>query len=161
MDVAISVLAGLAIIVGLAGIAVPVLPGLLLVWASVLVWTLFTQHGVSWAVLLVSSALAVAGWLLQYLIPGKRLRDAGIPHRSTIIGLLAGVVGFFVIPVLGLPLGFIAGVYGSEFARVGKAEAWTSTQHALRAAIISYGIEFVTGLLIAGAFVFGVWRVLV
>ena len=157
----VSVLAGLAILVGLAGIAVPVLPGLVLIWGSVLVWSLVARDAVAWGVLVISSALAISGWLLQYLIPGKRLRDAGIPHRSTIIGLLAGVVGFFVIPVLGLPLGFIAGVYGSEFARVGKAEAWTSTQHALRAAIISYGIEFVTGLLIAGAFVFGVWRVLV
>lgn len=161
MNIAVSVLAGLAILVGLAGIAVPVLPGLILIWGSVLVWTLVTQHGVSWAVLLVSSALAIAGWMLQYMIPGKRLRDAGVPQRSTIIGLVVGLIGFFVIPVLGLPLGFVAGVYGSEFARVGKDEAWVSTQHAVRAAMLSYGIELMTGMLIAGAFVFGVWRVLV
>lgn len=161
MTVAISVLAGLAILAGLAGIVIPVLPGLVLVWASVLVWALVVQHGVAWLVLILASALAAAGWILQYLIPGKRLRAAGVPNRSTIIGLVVGVIGFFAIPVLGLPLGFVAGVYAAELARVGKDGAWASTQHAVKAAVISYGIELITGLLIAGAFIAGVWRVFV
>lgn len=161
MTIAISVLAGLAILVGLAGIALPVLPGLALMWVAVLVWTLVVQHGAAWVVLILASALAAAGWILQYLIPGRRLRSAGVPNRSTIIGLIAGVIGFFVIPVLGLPLGFVAGVYAAELARIGKDRAWVSTQHAVKAAAISYGIELTTGLLIAGAFFVGVWRVLV
>lgn len=161
MTIAISVLAGLAILVGLAGIVIPVLPGLLLVWGAVLVWSLLVQHGVAWLVLILASALAAAGWILQYLIPGKRLRAAGVPTRSTIIGLVVGVIGFFAIPVLGLALGFVAGVYAAELARIGKDRAWVSTQHAVKAAVISYGIEMITGLLIAGAFIVGVWRVLV
>ncbi len=155
-----SVLAGLAICVGLAGIAIPVLPGLVLIWGSVLVWSLVAHDAVAWGVLVISSALAISGWLLQYLIPGRRLRAAGVPNRSTIIGLVAGIIGFFVIPVLGLPVGFVAGVYLAELARVGKAQAWDSTRTAVQAAMISYGIELTTGLLIAGAFVVGVWFVL-
>ncbi|MDO5711054.1 MAG: DUF456 domain-containing protein [Micrococcales bacterium] len=156
----VSVLAGLAILVGLAGIAIPVLPGLILIWGSVLVWSLAAQNAVSWAVLVISTALAIAGWLLQYLIPGRRLRDAGVPNRSTLIGLVAGMIGFFLIPVLGLPLGFVAGVYLAELTRIGHERAWASTRSAVAAAMVSYGIELTTGLLIAGAFVFGAWRVL-
>lgn len=155
-----SVLAGLAILVGLAGIAIPVLPGLVLVWGSVLVWSLAARDAVAWGVLVVSTALAISGWLLQYLIPGRRLRAAGVPNRSTLIGLVAGVVGFFVIPVLGLPVGFVAGVYLAELVRVGKSKAWDSTRSAVAAAMISYGIELTTGLLIAGAFAVGAWRIL-
>lgn len=155
-----SVLAGLAILVGLAGIAVPVLPGLVLVWGSVLVWSLVARDAVAWGVLVISSALAISGWLLQYLIPGRRMRAAGVPNRSTLIGLVAGIVGFFVIPVLGLPVGFVAGVYLAELARVGKGQAWDSTRAAVAAAMISYGIELTTGLLIAGAFVLGAWIIL-
>lgn len=156
----VSVLAGLAILVGLAGIAVPVLPGLVLVWGSVLVWSLVARDAVAWGVLVISSALAISGWLLQYLIPGRRMRAAGVPNRSTLIGLVAGIVGFFVIPVLGLPVGFVAGVYLAELARVGKGQAWDSTRAAVAAAMISYGIELTTGLLIAGAFVLGAWIIL-
>ena len=155
-----SVLAGLALCVGLAGSASPVRPGLVLIWGSVLVWSLVARDAVAWGVLVISSALAISGWLLQYLIPGRRLRAAGVPNRSTIIGLVAGIIGFFVIPVLGLPVGFVAGVYLAELARVGKAQAWDSTRTAVQAAMISYGIELTTGLLIAGAFVVGVWFVL-
>lgn len=160
MLLTVSVLAGLAILVGLAGIAMPVLPGLVLVWGAVLLWALIIQQPIAWIVLLLSTALAIAGWLLQYLIPGRRLRDAGVPTRSTLIGLGVGLVGFFVIPVLGLPLGFVGGVYLSELARVGKEEAWTSTRSAVEAALISYGIELATGMLIAGAFVVGAWQIL-
>lgn len=156
----VSVLAGLAILVGLAGIAVPVLPGLVLVWGSVLVWSLVARDAVAWGVLVISSALAISGWLLQYLIPGRRMRAAGVPNRSTLIGLFAGIVGFFVIPVLGLPVGFVAGVYLAELARVGKGQAWDSTRAAVAAAMISCGIELTTGLLIAGAFVLGAWIIL-
>ncbi len=160
MLITVSVLAGLAILVGLAGIAIPVLPGLILIWGSVLVWALVVQQPIAWIILLLSTALAIAGWFLQYLIPGRRLRDAGVPNRSTLIGIGVGLIGFFVIPVVGLPLGFVGGVYLAELARVGQAEAWGSTRNAVEAALISYGIELVTGTIIAGAFVVGVWQVL-
>ncbi|GAB97791.1 hypothetical protein BJY21_000189 [Kineosphaera limosa] len=161
MDIAVTVLAGLAIIVGLAGIVLPVLPGLLIVWAAVAVWTLVVQTGAAWFVFVLATALTLAGWVLQYLIPGKRLRAAGVPNRSTIIGLVAGIVGFFAIPVLGLPLGFVGGVYLAELARIGKDGAWESTQQAVKAAAISYGIEMLTGMLIAGTFIVGAWISLV
>ena len=41
--------------------------------------------------------------------------------------MLLGVVGFFVVPVVGLFLGFVLGVYLAELRRVGAAAAWPST----------------------------------
>ena len=43
------------------------------------------------------------------------------------LGGVLGVVGFFVIPVIGLPLGFVLGVYLSELSRVGVDRAWPAT----------------------------------
>lgn len=153
-----SVLAGLVILTGLVGIAVPVLPGLILVWASVLVWALVIQDPVSWWVLAISTVLLAAGWIAQYLWPGRRLKAAGVPGRTTLIGVIVGVVGFFVIPVLGLPLGFVLGVYLAETVRLGAAAAWPSSVHAMKAALLSYGIELGAGLLIALTWLVGVWR---
>jgi hypothetical protein len=61
-----------------------------------------------------------------------------------LIGILLGIVGFFVIPVVGMFVGFPIGVYLSERQRLGTHEqAWTSTKHALRATGLSILIEFV------------------
>lgn len=156
-----TVLAALAIIVGIVGVVVPVLPGLLVVVAAVFVWALAVQHGVAWAVFIVSAALAVAGWGLQYVIPGRRLHRDGIPNRTTIIGLVVGIVGFFVLPPIGLPLGFVLGVYLAELRRLRSAQAaWPSAVRAIKAAMLSFGIELTTAWLIAAAFALGAWALL-
>jgi hypothetical protein len=59
------------------------------------------------------------------------------------------VIWFFVVPVVGLVVGFVAGVYASELQRVGTQRAWGTTKHALRAAGLSVLIELAAGLLAA------------
>jgi hypothetical protein len=86
----------------------------------------------------------------KYLLPGRRLKDAGIPGRTTLAGMVLGVVGFFVVPVVGLPLRFVLGIYGAERLRLGSHElVLPSTGHALRAAGWSMLIELASGLVMA------------
>ena len=149
MDANGEALVGLAILVGLVGVVVPAMPGLLLCWTAVLVWALAERTAVAWAVLAAASALLVASQVVKYLVPGRRVRAAGVPWTSLAAGGLAGIVGFFLVPVVGAPLGFLAGVYGAERLRLGgHAAAWPSTMHALRAAGLSILIELVAGLLL-------------
>jgi uncharacterized protein len=61
-----------------------------------------------------------------------------------------------VVPVVGLFLGFVLGVYAAEHRRVGPRLAWPSTRAALRAAGLSILIELLAGLLAAGVWVTGV-----
>jgi len=106
---ATDLLAGLAILAGLAGIVVPVLPGALLILVAVLVWAAFVGTGTAWAVAGVAVLLLVAGTVVKYTIPGSRLKAAGVPTSSIVLGGFLGIVGFFVVPVAGLFVGFIAG----------------------------------------------------
>lgn len=154
------ILVGLAIVAGLAGIVVPILPGILLIWAAVLVWALFEQTTLAWTVLGVSSVLAVASQIVKFAVPDRRLRTAGVPRQTILIGAAAGIIGFFVVPVIGLFAGFILGVYVAELVRLGShANAWPSTVHALKAVGVSILVELGAGLLIGatwlGAVVFG------
>ena len=152
-----TIVVGLIMLVGLIGIAIPVLPGLLLVWAAVLLWASETQTTASWVVLAVATTLALSGFLLQYVLPGQRLRTAGVTTSTTVAGAALAVVGFFVIPVVGAFLGFALGVYLVERIKLGtRAAAWPSTKHALKAIGLSVGIELLTGLAIAGTWVIGV-----
>ncbi len=154
---ATDLLVGLAILVGLVGVVVPVLPGLLLVLAAVLVWAFERQDAAGWLVLGLVVVVFAVGQVAKYLLPGRRLRDAGVPSSTMLAGVVLGIVGFFVVPVLGLLLGFVLGVYLAERLRLRThAAAWPSTRHALRAAGWSILIELGTGLLMAGVWLVGV-----
>jgi uncharacterized protein YqgC (DUF456 family) len=146
------VLVGVAILVGLLGVLVPALPGVLLCWAAVLVWALVERTTAAWVVLGVASALAALSQVVKYLVPGRRMRAAGVPWSTLAVGGAVAIVGFFVIPVIGAFLGFIGGVYAAEWTRLGShAAAWPSTVHALKAVGLSVLIELGAGLLIAAA----------
>ncbi|MBM2621536.1 DUF456 domain-containing protein [Actinoplanes sp. LDG1-06] len=153
----INLIAGVAIAVGVVGVVVPVVPGLLLSWAGVLFWAIFGEGSgaVRWLVFGVATAVALLGGLIKYMVPGRRLKNAGVPNSALLAGGVLGVVGFFVIPVLGLPLGFVLGVYLVERARLGPGQAWPSTKYALHAAGMAMLIEFTAALAVAVVWVFG------
>lgn len=145
------VLIGLAILAGIVGIIVPVLPGSLLVLGAILVWALIVSSATGWAVLAGATVLIGVAQIVKYLVPGRRMRDAGVPNRTIAAGAVVGIVGFFVIPIVGLFLGFPAGVYLAERHRLGPHHhAWESTKHALKALGLSILIELTAVLLVAG-----------
>ena len=153
----VTLVAGLMMMAGLIGIVVPLLPGLLLIWAAVLVWALAEQTPAGWVILVIASTLTAAGILLKYVVPGRRMAKAGVTTISTLAGVALGIVGFFVIPVLGALVGFVLGVYLAERVRLGAhGAAWPSTKHALTAIALSTGIELVTGLAVATTWLAGV-----
>jgi hypothetical protein len=151
-----ELLVGLAIIVGLVGIIVPVLPGTSLILAAVLVWSITHGTAVAWVVFAVVTTLLVAGGIVKYAVPGRGLKAAGVPNRTILLGTAVGVVGFFVVPVVGLFLGFVLGVYLAELQRLGGEDAWPSTKHALRAVGLSVLIELSAAMLAAGTWLVAV-----
>jgi uncharacterized protein YqgC (DUF456 family) len=144
------VLVGLAVALGLVGIVVPVLPGALLVLAAIGVWAVFEGGAAAWTVFAVAAALIVISQVLKYTIPGRRVRESGVPRSTLFAGALLAIVGFFVIPVVGLVIGFVLGVYIAEWRRLATADAaWGSTKVALRAVGLSMLIELAGALLAA------------
>lgn len=151
-----EVVVAVAILVGVVGVLVPVLPGSALVLIAVLVWSTEKGGAPAWTVFAVALALIAVGTVVKYAVPGRRLKDAGIPSSTRWAGVGLGVVGFFVVPVIGLFLGFVLGVYLAERQRVGADAAWPSTRAALRAVGLSIAIEMAATLLAAGTWVVGV-----
>jgi uncharacterized protein YqgC (DUF456 family) len=156
-DAAITLLAALAIIVGIVGVIVPVLPGLILCWLGVLGWAVLTEHHAGkWVVLALATLIAAGGTVVKYLWPGRNLKRGGVPNRTLMLGGALGLVGFFVIPVVGLLVGFVLGVWLAERIRLGDSrQAWPSTRHALRAAGLAVLIELAAGLAIGAVFTTG------
>lgn len=142
-------LVGLAVLVGLVGIVVPVLPGSVLILGAVLVWAIEDGSATAWGVFVVVATLLVVGAVVKYAVPGRRLQATGVPQRTLLLGGALGAVGFFVVPVVGLFLGFVLGIYLAETQRVGRNAAWPSTKHALKAVGLSMLIELAAGTLAA------------
>jgi uncharacterized protein YqgC (DUF456 family) len=152
----IAVISGLAILVGVLGVLIPVLPGLVLCWLGVLLWALLGDAGAGrWMVLLLATVIGIAGTTIKYLWPGRRLKNTGVPTSSLVAGGVLGLIGFFVVPVVGLVLGFVLGIWLAERTRLGPGRAWPSTKQALAAVGLSMLVEFTAALAIAAVWVLG------
>jgi uncharacterized protein YqgC (DUF456 family) len=146
------IVVGLAIATGIVGVVVPVLPGALLAWAAIAVWAIVVGGAKAWVVLGVATVVIGGAQVVKLVVPGRRLREAGVPRRSIVAGVVLAVVGFFLIPVVGLFVGFPLGVYLEERRRRGgHAAALDSTRDALRAMGLSILIELTATIVAAGA----------
>jgi uncharacterized protein YqgC (DUF456 family) len=145
------------ILVGIVGIVIPVIPGLLLAVLGVLLWAYETGGATAWTFFGVCLAIYLVGVVIQFLVPGRRLREQGVSTSTLLLAVVVGIVGMFVIPVVGFVIGFVLGIFLVEQGRSrDRAQAWTRTKHAVRAVLTSMGIELCAGVLIAFTWVIGV-----
>lgn len=150
---AIEILLALLMVVGVLGIVIPVLPGLLLVVAAVVIWALTEQSTLGWVLLGATVALYLAGTVLQWLLPGRRMKRAGVRTSTLLAGVATAIAAAFVIPVVGLFVGFPLGIFLVSLARTrDRREAWSATRHALRAVGANILIELATAFTIIAAY---------
>ena len=151
-------LVGLVMVVGLAGVLLPGLPGTLLILASGIAWAaLIEDTGTGrWVVVAVMAVLFVAGTVAKYALPGRRL-SGQLPRSTLLYGAAGAVVGFVVLPPLGLLIGGVVGVYLAEARRLGPgAEARRSTVEVLKAVGIGILAELTAGVLMIATWIVGV-----
>jgi uncharacterized protein YqgC (DUF456 family) len=150
VDATGELVVGLVVLLGVLGTVVPVLPGVVLVAGALVVWAVIEGSAVSWAVTAGALLVLALGQVLKYLVPGRRLRDSGVPAWVLLVGGLLGIVGFFVLPVVGLVVGFVGGVYLAELVRLRDPKgAWPTTRSAMANAGLSMLIELATALVAA------------
>jgi uncharacterized protein YqgC (DUF456 family) len=144
-------------VVGVLGIVIPVLPGLLLCVAAVLLWAAETGGTIAWITLGIVVVIYATCLTLQFLLPGRRMKREGVGGLTLTLGVVGAIIGFFVIPLVGLPIGFVLGVFAAEYVRFHDLDrAWQATKSALRGVLHSMGIELGAALLIAITWTVGI-----
>ena len=144
-------LIAVACAVGIVGTILPVVPGSLLIGGAILLWAVVEGGAVAWTTAAVAVLVLAAGYVLTLWIPGRRMSAAGIPTLTLVAGGLLGIVGLFVVPVVGLPLGFVLGVYLAERVRLpSHADAWPSTVEAMKGTGLSVLIGLAAAVLATG-----------
>jgi len=132
------VLIALAMLVGIVGTVLPFLPGLPIVWAAALVYGVVEGFGaVGWVCFAIITALGIGGMVAGFLVPQRKVQGGGAPFSTTVAGMVGGVIGFFVIPLIGIVVGAVAGVLIAERVRTQDwTQAWASTKRA----IVGFGL---------------------
>jgi uncharacterized protein YqgC (DUF456 family) len=158
-ETVVTILCGLAILVGVAGTVIPVLPGSILIALSLLSWAIWGGAGAGgWVVFGIGMVFVLAGMAASAVLTGRKLREHSIPNRSVVVGLVLAVVGMFLIPVGGLFVGFAAGLLLSEYHRTRNFRtAVTTSWAALKATGLGILVEFGLACLAASTWLIGVW----
>ena len=152
----LEILVALVIAVGIVGILFPILPGSILVLAAIGVWSFQTGGAIAWTVFVVSALLLLGGTIVKYTVPGKQMKTSGVPNSTLVVGAVCAVGGFFILPIVGILVGFVLGIYLAELRRLGRQQAWPSTKTAMKAVGTSIAIELLAALLAAGVWGIGV-----
>ncbi|MCJ7796622.1 MAG: DUF456 domain-containing protein [Thermoleophilia bacterium] len=155
---AFDVLIAVAMLVGLVGTVLPVLPGLVLIMGAALVWAVWGDAGVlGWGVALVIVGLGAVGIAATYIVPARRASAAGAPGWVLVVGAAGVVAGFFLIPVVGALVGGPIAILAAELVRLRDlGEAWRSTGEALKGVGIGIGIQLGAGVAMVGLWVVAV-----
>ncbi len=145
-----EILVAVLILVAAAGTVVPILPGALLAGGAIGVWAVANEV---WWLAVLAAVLTTVAVVLKLVIPARTARDSA-SSAALAMGAVLGVLGMVYIPVVGLPLGFLAGVLLAELVRLRDlSAAWAATRAALKSIGVSMVVELTAVVLMAAAWV--------
>jgi len=148
-DGVLTIVFALMMVTGLVGVLVPVLPGLVFMFSVALVYGFLIGFGIAGiAAISVIGVLTMAGVAVGFILPKRAADSAGTARRSQILGAVGAVIGFFVIPVVGLPIGALLGLLLGEYLDKGDVGvAWAATIELAKgfglSALVQFGLGFV------------------
>lgn len=147
MDIVGVVAVAAVMAVGMLGVVLPFLPGTGLIWGAGLVYGVVSGFGfVGWSAFVVMTVLLAAGAIAKYALPHRVGVASGVPRSTLLTATALGIVGFFVVPVIGLPLGAAGGVLVAEHSRLGN---WPAAWRTTRRVVTGYGVGVLIELVAA------------
>ena len=148
----VQLLAFTAMLAGL--LVLPILPGLVIIWAAALIYGLAAGFStLGWVIFAILTLLMVAGSVIDNVIMGTQAHKEGAPWWAVLLALAAGLVGgFFIpIPIIGGILAALLTLFGIEWLR---RKDWRKALASIRGMLVGWGwalvIRFIIGLVMIG-----------
>lgn len=137
-------LVALLMAVGLAGVVMPFVPGLPIIWGAALLYGILTGFGgVGLAAMIAITLLVLVGMAASIVLPERAGAAAGVSRRTRLLAGLLGLVGFFVIPVIGFVIGACLGVLLVQYQ---ETEDWQNAVTTTIAVLKGFGIGLIAEL---------------
>ena len=144
----ISIISIILLVLGILGTFLPVLPGLVLSIAGLLIYKYGTDSDLSMIYIWAFVILTLASVVLSYVIPAKTNRKYGGTRWGSIGSVIGTIVGIFLPIPLGFLVGMFAGVFIGELLHDSKDmnKALRSTKGAFVGFIYGTGFSLVVGI---------------
>ena len=147
----------LVMLAGLFGLIIPIFPGGVVIWVAALIYGIMFGFGTAgWIIFVLLTLLMIAVGLADNVLMGAKALEKGASWYGIVIGLIAGLVGTFLLPpiggLIGAPLALLLVEY---FRHSNFQEAWEVTKGLL----IGWGWSFVVrfGLGVVMIVLWGIW----
>lgn len=143
-----TVLVLVVMLIGMVGTLIPILPGIALMWVGALGYGFLVGFdAIAIGALLTITILTVGAMAAGVLLPKRAAADAGASTASQVSAAVGAVIGFFVIPIIGVVVGALVGIAAAEwFDKRDWRVARTSTIAVAKglgvSALLQFGIAF-------------------
>ena len=143
-------------LVGLLGLLVPIIPGLVIIWVAALGYGIYAGFGtLGWVMFALITVLMIGGSVIDNILMATKAHDSGAPWWVVLVALVAGIIGNFLLPVIGGILAALLALFLVEFIRRKNAKKALSS---MKGMLIGWGwavlIRFIIGL-----FMIGLWLI--
>lgn len=152
----------LFILVGVVGTIIPLLPGTLLIWLTILFYTIAERASGFAAIdpltFIVLTIIALVTGLADVWLPLVGAQKRGASRRSMMLGIVGSLIGTILLPLLGTIIGYVVGVLLGEYH---KFRDWDRAVRAGLGGLAGWGIG--TAIQLGGGllmFLIFVWQVL-
>ncbi len=155
------------ILIGIVGVIVPILPGILLIWLTVLAYAILEGfQSIDWITFTVITLIALGTGTADIWMSLFGSKTGGASFLSMVYGLVGAIIGVFALSIVaplvgslfGGILGYSAGVLLGEYQ---KQRDWNLAIRASVGGLAGWGVatvvQFSGGMLILAIFV---WQVL-
>ena len=158
MDIILTIIAAFIMVLGIIGSFLPILPGPLTSWVGLLIVHFTDVIPMDKSFLIITLAIAILIWLLDYIIPAIGTKRFG----GTKYGMIGTSIGLIVGLLAPIPGGIIIGPFFG--ALIGELINKNDTKTATKAAFGSFigfltstFIKFVVAIIYLGLFIAIIW----
>lgn len=148
VSIAVPIIAGIVMMLGLITTLIPLLPGLLIMWGTSLVYGLvigFDRAG--WIIFAVITLLALFGSILDNVVMGGKAKIDGASWTAVIAALVGMVIGSILFPPIGGFIAALLAIYAVEYFRLNDSDkALRSTKSLLIGMGLASVVRFLFGL---------------
>jgi uncharacterized protein len=158
IDIVLLIRALTIVMMAVGLLVIPILPGLVIIWAAALGYGIAAGFGVlGWSMFALITVLMVGGSILDNVLMGAQAHKGGAPWWVVLIALVAAILGNFIIPIpiIGGILASLLVLFLIEWLRLKDArKALTS----LRGMLVGCGWAVVFRVII-GLVMIGLWLI--
>ncbi|MBN2148209.1 MAG: DUF456 domain-containing protein [Anaerolineales bacterium] len=128
-------------LVGLAGLVIPIIPGIVIIWLAALGYGVVHGFGTlgGW-MFAIMTVLMIAGSLVDNVLSWAGAKQGGASWYTMGVGIVAGILGTIFIPPIG---GLVAAPLAILLLEYIRLRDWKKALTALRGMATGWGLAFV------------------